>query len=132
MVQYEEAFAAANAQGTDYLWSMGRFAQNSTFQDWDGAIEWLTWAVAWGLRLGSVLLVFTGFGIAAVPTAFAAAQGAEWLGAVLRPAVSWLGTMPDVIAFQYDIVIAAALVYAAATEGNVDLENLIVPSEVAE
>lgn len=132
MVQYEEAFAASNAQGTDYLWSMGRFAQNSTFQDWDGAIEWLTWAVAWGLRLGSVLLVFTGFGIAAVPTAFAAAQGAEWLGAVLRPAVSWLGTMPDVIAFQYDIVIAAALVYAAATEGNVDLENLIVPSEVAE
>ena len=132
MVQYEQGFAAANAQGTDYVWSAGRFMENSTFQDWDGAIEWLTWAVAWGLRLGGVLAVFTGFGVAAVPGAFAAAQGAEWIGALLRPAVSWLGTMPDIIAFQYDVIIAAALAFEAATEGNVDLDHLIVPSEYAE
>ncbi len=132
MVQYEQGFSAAGAQGTDYLWSIGRFAENSTFQDWDGAVEWLAWSVAWGLRLGGVLAVFTGFGAAAVPAAFAAAQGAEWIGAALRPAVSWLGTMPDIIAFQYDVVIAAALAYEAATEGNVSLDTLVVPSEYAE
>ena len=129
MAEYEKAFNAAGAKGTDYLWSLGRFAENSTFQDWDGAIEWLAWAVAWGLRLGGVLAVFTGVGVAALPAAFAAAQGAEWIGAVLRPAVSWLGTMPDVIAFQFDVVLAAALAYEAATEGGVDLGTLVVPSE---
>jgi len=132
MVEYEKGFQAAGAQGTDYLWSLGRFAENSTFQDWDGAIEWLAWAVAWGLRLGGVLAVFTGVGAAALPAAFAAAQGAEWIGAVLRPAVSWLGTMPDIIAFQYDVVIAAAVAYEATTEGNVSLDNLVVPSEYTE
>ena len=71
-------------------------------------------------------------GAAALPAAFAAAQGAEWIGAVLRPAVSWLGTMPDIIAFQYDVVIAAAVAYVAATEGNVSLDNLVVPSEYTE
>lgn len=132
MVEYEKAFKATGAQATDYLWSIGRFAENSTFQDWDGAIEWLAWAVAWGLRLGGVLAVFTGAGAAAMPAAFAAAQGAEWLAAVLRPAVSWLGTMPDIIAFQYDVVIAAAVAYEAATEGNLSLDNLVVPSETVE
>jgi hypothetical protein len=132
MVKYDQAFSATGAQATDYLWSIGHFAENSTFQDWDGAIEWLAWAVAWGLRLGGVLAVFTGVGAAAVPAAFAAAQGAEWIGAVLRPAVSWLGTMPDIIAFQYDVVIATALAYEAATDGNVSLDNLVVPSEYVE
>ncbi|MCD6285746.1 MAG: hypothetical protein J7M39_07535 [Anaerolineae bacterium] len=132
MVEYEKAFKATGAQGTDYLWSAGRFAQNSTFQDWDGAIEWLAWSVAWGLRLGGVLAVFTGVGAAALPAAFAAAQGAEWIGAVLRPAVSWLGTMPDIIAFQYDVVIVAAAAYEASTKGEVSLDNLVVPSEYTE
>jgi hypothetical protein len=132
MVEYEKAFNATGAQATDYLWSIGRFAENSTFQDWDGAIEWLAWAVAWGLRLGGILAVFTGVGAAAVPAAFAAAQGAEWIGAVLRPAVSWLGTMPDIIAFQYDVVLAASLAYEASTEGNVNLDNLVVPSAYVE
>jgi len=147
MVKYEKAFAAASAQGTDYLWSGGHFAQagvkdgvfswttfyeNSTFQDWDGAIEWLGWAVAWGLRLGSVLAVFTGVGAAAVPVAFSAAEAADWITGLLRPAVSWLGTMPDVIAFQRDVVLAAALAYEAATVGNVDLNALVVPSEYVE
>ena len=50
----------------------------------------------------------------------------------LRPAVSWLGTMPDIIAFQYDVVIAAAVAYVATTEGNVSLDNLVVPSEYTE
>jgi hypothetical protein len=129
MVEYEKAFQAAGAQGTDYLWSLGRFAENSTFQDWDGAIEWLAWGVAWGLRLGGILAVFTGVGAAALPAAFAAAQGAEWIGAVLRPMVSWLGTMPDIIAFQYDVVLAAAAAYQASTEGGIDLDTLVVPSE---
>jgi len=132
MVEYEKAFQATGAQGTDYLWSLGRFAESSTFQDWDGAIEWLAWSVAWGLRLGGVLAVFTGVGAAALPAAFAAAQGAEWIGAVLRPAVSWLGTMPDIIAFQYDVVIVAAVAYEASTRGKVSLDNLVVPSEYVE
>jgi hypothetical protein len=147
MVEYEEAFAAASAQGTDYLWSGGQFAEagvkdgmfswgtfyeNSTFQDWDGLIEWLGWAVAWGLRLGSVLAVFTGVGAAAVPLAFTAAEAADWIAGALRPAISWLGTMPDVIAFQRDVVLAAALAHEAATVGNVDLDALVVPSEYVE
>jgi hypothetical protein len=82
--------------------------------------------------LGGVLAVFTGVGAAAVPAAFAAAQGAEWIGAVLRPAVSWLGTMPDIIAFQYDVVIAAAVAYEAATTGSINLDNIVVPSEYVE
>lgn len=132
MVQYEEAFKATGAQATDYLWSIGRFQEASTFQDWDGAIEWIAWAVAWGLRLGGILLIFTGVGAAAVPAAFAAAQFSEWLAAALRPAISALGTMPDIIAFQYDVVIAAALAFEAATVGGVDLDNMIGPSEFIE
>ena len=40
--------------------------------------------------------------------------------------------MPDIIAFQYDVVIAAAVAYVATTEGNVSLDNLVVPSEYTE
>jgi len=132
MIQYEQAFQATGAQATDYLWSIGRFKEASTFQDWDGAVEWIAWAVAWGLRLGGILLIFTGVGAAAVPMALTAAQFAEWLGAALRPAISALGTMPDIIAFQYDVVIAAALAFEAATVGGVELEGLIGPSEFIE
>ena len=132
MVQYEQAFAASNAQGTDYVGSIGRFAENSTFQDWDGAIEWLAWSVAWGLRLGGLLAVASGVGIAWVPAAFAAAQGTEWIAALLRPAVTWLGTMPDIIGFQYDVVIAAALAFEATMNGNVDLDSLVCESYYVE
>ena len=132
MVQYEQSFAAAGAQGSDYLWSIGTFAENSTFQDWDGAIEWLGWSLAWGLRLGAILAVFTGVGAVGSVMMFQAADWADRLGPVLRLMVGWLGTMPDIIAFQYDVVIAAALAYEAATEGNVDLDGLVVASEYVE
>lgn len=129
MVKYENSFAAAEAQGTDYLWSIGTFAENSTFQDWDGAIEWLGWSLAWGLRLGAVLAIFTGVGAAGSLVMFQAADWADRIGPFLRMMVGWLGTLPDVIAFQADVVVAAALAYEAALEGTVSLENLIIPSE---
>ena len=136
MAKYEEAFNRVAETGTDYLatgtdhlWSISGFDQESTFQDLDGAIEWLAWAVAWGLRIGGVLAVFTGVGVAALPAMFLFAQGADQIGAVLRPLVSWLGTMPDVIAFQCDVVLAAAAAYDAATGGDVDLDKLVGPSE---
>jgi hypothetical protein len=132
MVSYETSFAAADAQGTDYLWSIGTFAENSTFQDWDGALEWLGWSLAWGLRLGAVLAIFTGVGAAGSLVAFTAADWVDRLGPLLRLMVGWLGTLPDVIAFQADVVLAAALTYGAAIEGVGDLDTLIVPSEYVE
>ncbi|MFW6115629.1 MAG: hypothetical protein ACOC7Y_01045 [Chloroflexota bacterium] len=136
MVKYEAAFNRAAETGTDYLatgtdhlWTIGGFDEESTFQDLDGAIEWLAWAVAWGLRIGGVLAVFTGVGVAALPAMFLFAQGAEQIGAVLRPLVSWLGTMPDVIAFQCDVVLAAAAAYDATTGGDIDLDKLVGTSE---
>ncbi len=128
MTQYEEGFKAAQAQATDYLSSISRFKESATFQDLDGAIEWIAWAVAWTLRLGSLLAIGTGFGAASVPTAFAVAQGVEWAAAALRPAVVALGTMPDIVGFQFDIVIAASLAHTAATKGGIDPSTLVVPS----
>jgi hypothetical protein len=132
MVEYEKGFAASKAQATDYLTSISRFAESSTFQDMDGAIEWLAWAVAWTLRLGSLLAIGTGVGAAAVPTAFAAAQGVEWAAALLRPAVVILGTMPDIVGCQFDVVIASPLVFTAAVRGGVDPDSLIVEGYYAE
>lgn len=128
MVQYEKAFDATGQQGTDYMWSIGRFATGSSFQDWDGMVEWIAWALAWGLRLGGLLAIFTGVGAAAVPLAFSAAQFTEWLAAALRPALAAFGTMPDVIALQADVVVAAALGYEAAVKGGVDLDGAVVAS----
>ncbi len=132
MVRYEKGFAASKAQATDYLTSISRFAESETFQDLDGAIEWLAWAVAWTLRLGSLLAIGTGVGAAAVPAAFTAAQGIEWAAALLRPAVVVLGTMPDIVGCQFDVVIASPLVFTAAVRGGVDPENLIVDGYYAE
>jgi hypothetical protein len=39
-----------------------------------------------------------------------------------------LGTMPDIVGFQFDIVIAASLAHAAATQGGIDPSTLVVPS----
>jgi hypothetical protein len=128
MVEYEKAFGQTGKQGTDYLWTLGRFATGSTFQDWDGLVEWIAWGLAWGLRLGGLLAIFTGWGAAAVPLAFQAAQYAEWLAAALRPALAAFGTMPDIIALQADVVIVAALGYEAAVKGGVDLDGVVVPS----
>jgi len=132
MDKYEEGFREAQAQGSDYLASISRFKESATFQDLDGAIEWIAWAVAWTLRLGSLLAIGTGVGAAAVPTAFAVAQGVEWAAAALRPAVVALGTMPDIVGFQFDIVIAASLAHAAATKGGIDPSTLVVPSYYVE
>ncbi|HKZ54537.1 MAG TPA: hypothetical protein VJ123_03580 [Anaerolineales bacterium] len=127
MVQYERAFAASSAMGTDYVTSVpARFQENATFQDWDGAIEWITWAVSWALKLGALLSVATGVGVAWAPALFVSADAVERVAGVIRPAVSWLGTMPDVVGFQFDVVLVACLVHKAALEGGVDLEAILV------
>ncbi|MBN1315465.1 MAG: hypothetical protein JXA42_08355, partial [Anaerolineales bacterium] len=126
IIAYEKGFAASGEAGTDYLWSIGQFSKNSTFQDWDGAIEWLAWGLSWSLRLGALIALFTGYGALAAPQLFVAAQAVEWIAALLRPMVSALGTMPDVIGFQFDIIIASALGYEAILTQNIDIQALIV------
>jgi len=133
MVQYEGAFNSAGKAGTDYVLAVpSHFAKNSTFQDWDGAIEWLAWSAAWILRLGGLIAVGTGYGAVFVAPAFVAAGRLEQAAALLRPIVSWLGTVPDVVGLQFDVLISTALMYTALIEGGVNVDEMVIESYYVE
>jgi hypothetical protein len=127
MAAYEKDFDAAGASGTDYLTKPFKsFIDNSSFQDWDGAIEWVAWSVSWILRLGALCAIASGYGAPLAVSAFGAASAVEQTAALIRPAISWLGTMPDVVGMQFDVVLAATLMFSATIEGDVNVEEITV------
>jgi hypothetical protein len=122
--EYEDAFITAGSKGTDGIVKLSnRCGTNFTYQDLDTAIEWLSWSFSWLIRLGSLLLVFTGAGAISIPAWWGYAEIMDRVSAALRPVVSWVGTMPTVIGLQNDAIILSALMYEATVHGTVSLEE---------
>lgn len=131
MANYEKDFKAAGATGTDYLTEPFKsFVDNSTFQDWDGAVEWIAWSISWILRLGALGAIASGVAAPAAVGAFGIATAVEQTAALIRPAISWLATMPDVIGLQFDVVLAATLMFSATIEGDVNGEEIAVKTYI--
>jgi hypothetical protein len=124
---YERSFVQSSQVGFEYFYEVPHSAvTNFTYQDLDAAIEWLAWAISWLVRLGSLLLVLTGWGAMAIPVAWGYAEIFERVVAGVRPMISWIGTMPTVVGLIMDTVILAGLIYDMTIVGTVAAEHTLV------
>lgn len=126
IIAYEKRFTTGSQTETGTPWSNDQFIQNITLRDWDGAISWLAWGLAWSLQLGSLAEFNSGNKAESVSNLSIASQGVEWITAHLKPMIAALIAMPDIIGFQFDLILAAALAYEAVLTRNVDIPSLIV------
>ncbi|MBN1315467.1 MAG: hypothetical protein JXA42_08365 [Anaerolineales bacterium] len=132
LTAFEKALQTGGKTGTDRLWSIGQFVPNSTYQDWDGAIEWLAWGVAWSYRLGSLAAQYSEYGELAASKYFTDNQGVKWVGTQVRQIAAALGALPDIIGFQFDLIVVAAVARDAMQTGNTDIRYPDIQSLVVD
>jgi hypothetical protein len=130
MDEYVQGFDAAQAGGGEALtalparlWEAGEW----TAQDVEALVEWLVWGVqSLAILLGALGLV-TGVGAAAGGALLAGGALISLIGAPLRVAIVALWTMPNILGFQYDVMVAHALLYDVLYDGLPEpLDDLIV------
>ncbi len=115
MKEYDLAFAATGQTLLDNIPSVRRFMGMQTWQDIDGLIEEIGWAVSWLLKLiGALGLYFLGLGVVLI-------KASEWVDVIVSAArglVSYFATMPTATGFQADTLISAYWLYEIAITGN--------------
>lgn len=120
MEEYVQGFATAQASGQDALtavWARRMNATEWTAQDVETMIEWIIWAVqALAILLGAIGIA-TGVGAAAGAALLGAAGLMSLFGSGLRVAIVTLWTLPNIAGFQYDVVVAHALMVAVLYDG---------------
>ncbi len=86
--------------------------------DLDVLIDWLNWVVAWGLRTLAILAiplgaVTGGVSLGIVGPALKYADYADRVCIVIRCGVTASCTMPDILGYQFDVLISGAVAYEA-------------------
>lgn len=135
MDEYVKGFSAADASGSEGLiatpmrWYQ---AEQWTAQDVDAMVEWVVWAVQSLAILLGVLGLVSGAGAGAGAALLGGAALMSLVGAHLRVAIVALFTLPNIVGYQYDVIIAHALLYEVLYGGMPEaLDDLIVDSYYA-
>jgi hypothetical protein len=130
MDEYVRGFKAAEASGEEGLmavWERRMHATEWTAQDVETMIEWMIWAVQSLAILLGLMGFLTGFGAPVGAALLSTAALMSLFGAGLRVAIVILFTMPNIVGFQYDVIVSHALMYDVLYDGLPEtLDNIIV------
>ena len=130
MDEYIQGFSAAGAGGGEALTALPYRlweAKEWTPQDLEALVEWVVWALQGLAILLGALGLISGVGAAGGAALLAGASLLSLVGAPLRVTVVALWTMPNILGFQFDVIVAHALLYDVLYDGLPEtLDDMIV------